>query len=147
MKKILYLFALSLWLFIGCANDHQYDEMNDAAMQFATDFFNFRYEQSLKQCTTESEKWLRFAASNVSSDDLEAINGRSKEASCSVKDARFANDTTGFVTLSVHDCLVADSLGLPMRSISAGTTTLEMKAKNGSWKVSLTSLPRVKSHE
>jgi len=134
----------SLALLCGCANKQPFHETTETAVAFADDYFNFRYEQALEKCTEESGQWLRFAASNITSDDISVLNSRPKPASCSVKETTMRSDTAATVLLSVHNCIVKDSLGTPLRSITAGTTTLDVVRRDGSWRVKLSALPRIK---
>jgi len=138
--KYLLFFTLSAFV-IACSEQHQYDEMNDCAVQFADSYFNYKFAEALKQCSSESEKWVRFAASNVSDDDINILNAREKPAEAEAVESRFVNDTIGTVSLKVHNYLSSDSIGVRGKIVSTAYFQLDMKKTEGRWRVVLSSLP------
>ena len=41
------------------------EQLRTDADSFAVNYYNWHFEKALRYCTPESEKWLRFTASNV----------------------------------------------------------------------------------
>jgi len=144
--KHLLFFILSAFV-IACSEQHQYDEMNDCAVQFADSYFNYKFAEALKQCSSESEKWIRFVASNVSADDIHTLNAREKPAKAEAVESHFVNDTIGTVALKVHNYLSSDSIGVYGKIVNSAYFQLDMKKAGGRWRVVLSSLPRRLKHE
>lgn len=132
MKKYLFLVATA-WLLINCketATDPD-SSMSDKAQAFAEAYFNYDYQEAVKHVTPESERWLRFAASNITQEDIDAVNAQPMAASVETEEVDWENDTTASVTVVVRDFIQKDSIGKPGRPCAEGRFRLTVVTRNG----------------
>mgnify|MGYP007000016486 CR=1 FL=1 len=59
---------------------------------FANNYFNWHFPKAVKYCTQESERWLRYAASNVNETDVELLRQKPEDASIEITDIDFGDD-------------------------------------------------------
>lgn len=45
--------------------------IEQSVVGFAQNYFNLRYQKALNACTPESEKWVRFKATNITQEDVD----------------------------------------------------------------------------
>ena len=117
---------------------------DDAALEVATDwaeaYFNCDFHDAAEYATEESGKWLRFAASNTTEQDLQTIAGK---ATATADDYfTVANDTLRVVTLHVRNFLKPVALGSPAQLQEEGTFLVTVVKRDGKWKVRMEDLPR-----
>ena len=112
----------------------------DIATNWAEAYFNCDYHEAATYATTESDKWLRFAASNTTEQDLQTIQGK---ASVTADDNfTVANDTLRIVTLNVKNFLKTVAIGAPAQLQEEGTFLVTVVKRDGKWKVRMEGLPR-----
>lgn len=142
-RNLATLTALSLSVF-GCSGERS--RQNDAAAvaeQFGRAYFNYDFEQARQYCTAESERWLRFAASNVYEADVDVLRGMEKGAEVVAEPADYADDdSTATVVLNVGGAMVRDTIGRGGRVAGNGAYRLSMVMRDGRWLVRMASLPR-----
>ena len=119
-------------------------EGDNAALDVATDwaeaYFNCDYHDAADYATAESERWLRFAASNTTEQDLQTIQGK---ATATADDYfTVANDTLRIVTLHVKNFLKPAVAGSTAQLQEDGTFLVTVVKRNGKWKVRMEGLPR-----
>ena len=86
------------------------DEAQTTATQWAEAYFNCDFKDAANYATPESERWLRFAASNITEEDLKLVNGG---ATASAEEYfTIANDTLRVVTVTVRNFLAAKSINM-----------------------------------
>ena len=102
--------SLTLW---GCheAKTSAEEKAMNRVAAFADAYFNYDFGEALKMVTPESEKWLRFAASNVTQGDVDLLNAQDEAATVEAEDYEWQNDSTLVVTVAVRNFLMKDSLG------------------------------------
>ena len=119
-------------------------EGDDVALNVATDwadaYFNCDFHEAASYATAESERWLRFAASNTTEQDLQTVKGG---ATADADDYfTVANDTLRVVTLHVRDFLKPVAVGEPAQLQEEGTFLVIVVKRDGKWKVRMEGLPR-----
>ena len=119
-------------------------EGDDVALNVATDwadaYFNCDFHEAASYATAESERWLRFAASNTTEQDLQTVKGG---ATADADDYfTVANDTLRVVTLHVRDFLKPVAVGEPAQLQEEGTFLVTVVKRDGKWKVRMEGLPR-----
>jgi hypothetical protein len=117
-----------------------------SATSFAEAYFNYDYVRANELITPESEKWIRYAATNTSQEDLDMLNTRSEAASIELLDCEQINDTTCEVLLQVDDYLAIDSIGRPGEFRSGDEFRLKTVLRDGKWQVRMEGLPRSEKH-
>ena len=134
-------FLLTAVIMAGC---NQGFEGDDAAMEVAVDwaeaYFNCDYQDARNHTTAESDRWLRFAASNTTEQDLQPIQG---QATATADDYfTVANDTLRVVTLHVRNFLKPTAIGSPTQLQEEGTFLVTVVKRDGRWKVRMEGLPQ-----
>lgn len=143
MKRFV-LFALGLLLCISC---EQTEKDLDAKVlehvaAFAEAYFNYDFEKARRMVTPNSEKWLRFAASNVTQEDVDLLNAQEGVATVEAEGYERLNDSTLAVTLTVRDFLTKDSLGATGRIEAEGQFRFVAIRHDKSFLVRMEGLPR-----
>ena len=140
MKKTLVL-ALSLLLAACDMMQNDDNEATSTAVQWGEAFFNCDYHAAEALCTPESRRWLQFAASNTTQQDLDLL----KQHAAQVEATDFfpeANDTLRVVELVVRNSVKPTVAGEePSQTDKAVFHTTVVK-RNGSWLVRMASLPQ-----
>ena len=103
----------SIFSLSGCEpHEGSEDQLKADVDSFANYYFNWHFPKAVKYCTQESERWLRYAASNVNETDVELLRQKPEDASIEITDIDFGDDeTSATVTLTVHNFLQMDSIG------------------------------------
>ena len=142
MRKYV-LFMVSAWLLNACSHaDGDADAaVKERARQFAEAYFNYDFISARSLATPESEKWLRFAASNVTQEDVDLINATSKSTSIAVTDCHRLDDTTTCVRVIVYNAVLKDTIGRPAHVASEADFALTLVNREGTYLVRMEGLP------
>ena len=142
--KNLVLLIICVCFFAGCEEKEQdpHAKARQRASDFAEAYFNYEFEKARKLVTPESEKWLRFAASNVTQADVDLLNGQEAPAAVSVEDCEYVNDTTTAATVKVTDFMVKDSIGQSGHIADEGLFKLILVNRGGKYYVRMEGLLR-----
>lgn len=144
MRKYV-LFMVSAWLLNACSHaDGDADAaVKERARQFAEAYFNYDFAGARRFVTPESEKWLRFAASNVTQEDVDLVNAVSPESVEMVATAcQHEDDSTARVMVIVYNAVLKDSLGQPAHVAEEAEFTLTLVSRDGGYLVRMEGLPR-----
>ena len=140
MKKTLVL-ALSLLLAACDMMQNDDNEATSTAVQWGEAFFNCDYHAAEALCTPESRRWLQFAASNTTQQDLDLL----KQHAAQVEATDFfpeANDTLRVVELVVCNSVKPTVAGEEPSQIDKAVFHTTVVKRNGSWLVRMASLPQ-----
>ena len=140
MKKTLVL-ALSLLLAACDMMQNDNNEATSTAVQWGEAFFNCDYHAAEALCTPESRRWLQFAASNTTQQDLDLL----KHHAAQVEATDFfpeANDTLRVVELVVCNSVKPTVAGEEPSQIDKAVFHTTVVKRNGSWLVRMASLPQ-----
>ena len=140
MKKTLVL-ALSLLLAACDMIQNDDNEATSTAVQWGEAFFNCDYHAAEALCTPESRRWLQFAASNTTQQDLDLL----KQHAAQVEATDFfpeANDTLRVVELVVCNNVKPTVAGEEPSQIDKAVFHTTVVKRNGSWLVRMASLPQ-----
>ena len=128
LKKLPHIMVMALFTtIVSCtiADTIRPSAEGDVAEKFANEYFNLRYKNAAQYCTKESEKFLKFAASQISNDDLAVLKDAESE-----------------VTVKVSNYFEADTIGKTGRIVDEGLFKLSLVKENKKWKVRMEGLPR-----
>ena len=103
MKKLL-IIAMTLSLAACDIIQRDSDKATDVAVQWGEAFFNCDYHAAEALCTPESRRWLQFAASNTTQQDLDLLKQQVAEVEATDY-FPIANDTLRVVELLVSHYL------------------------------------------
>ena len=140
MKKLLIL-AMVLSL-TACNLTNREDTLaTDVAVQWGEAFFNCDYHAAQALSTPESRRWLQFAASNTTQQDLDLLKQHAAEVE-STDYFPAANDTLRVVQLVVRNSLSpAVNGGAPLQ-VDEALFSVTVVKRNDQWLVRMASLPR-----
>ena len=140
MKKLL-IFAMTLSLVACDMMQSDDDKATDVAVQWGEAYFNCDYHAAEALSTPESLRWLQFAASNTTQQDLDLL----KQQAAEVDATDFfpeANDTLRVVELRVNHYLSKNlSMGVSQQKEEGIFQTTVVK-RGDKWLVRMASLPR-----
>ena len=140
MKKYL---ILSLTLALTACNMMQNDDdqATAIAIEWGEAFFNCDYHAAEALSTPDSRRWLQFAASNTTQQDLDLL----KQHAAEVEATDFfpeANDTLRVVELVVRNSVKPTIAGEQPSQIEKAMFRTTVVKRNGSWLVRMAGLPR-----
>ena len=140
MKKLLIL-AMVLSL-TACNLTNREDTLaTDVAVQWGEAFFNCNYHAAQALSTPESRRWLQFAASNTTQQDLDLLKQHAAEVEATDYFPA-ANDTLRVVQLVVRNNLSpAVNGGAPLQ-VDEALFSVTVVKRNDQWLVRRASLPR-----
>ncbi len=137
-EPILFILLFSCFL-SSCSGECHVGEhgIDAAADSFATNYFNYRFVRSLQFCTPESEKWVRFAASNIIQEDIDTLRAQASGATYEIEDVDEKNDTLAVVKYRVSDFLLVDTLGRAGRIVGDCVFDVPFVYRHGKWMVKM----------
>jgi len=135
--------ATALYGLTGCEpHEGSEDQLKADVDSFATYYYNWHFPKAIKYCTPQSERWLRYAASNVHEADVELLRAKAEDARVEIKDVDFGDDeVTATVSITVSQFLQMDTIGQEAHLVEQADFQLPMEIHNGKWKVKLEKLP------
>ena len=140
MKKYLIL-SLTLALTACKMMQNDDDQATAIAIEWGEAFFNCDYHAAEALSTPDSRRWLQFAASNTTQQDLDLL----KQHAAEVEATDFfpeANDTLRVVELAVRNSVKPTIAGEQPSQIEKAMFRTTVVKRNGSWLVRMASLPR-----
>ena len=143
MRHFLLMAFLCLAL-SGCQEAETSPEERATALaaDFADAYFNYDFKKARRMATPESEKWLRFAASNVTQEDVDLLNAQEEDATVLAEAYERTSDSTVVVTVSVRNFLSKDSLGSVGMMTDEAEFRLTTVQRGGDFLVRMEGLPR-----
>lgn len=132
----------TLLVVTSCQLGEEQKEVSVAAENFGNAFFNYNYRFAQQLSTPESMKWIKFVASNLTQDDLNAINATTSEAVCATQKVNLTSDTTATVCLDIQNASWIATEGMIIDEGTA-TTQLNLRKRDGTWQVHLTEIPQI----
>ena len=138
MKQLL-LFMATI-LMVGCDMGIDGDQQaKNAAEAWADAYFNCDYKDASGYVTPESQKWLQYAASNTTAEELKVLKdaGGAQVAVEELFDE--ANDTMRLVTLNVTNSLKPSK---NPELVKDGIYKVVVVKRADSWQVRMAGLPR-----
>ena len=140
MKQLL-LFMGAI-LFAGCEGGMDSDQQaRHAAEEWADAYFNCDFKDASEYVTPESQKWLQYAASNTSAEELKQLQESGGAKVIASEGFDEANDTMRLVTLNVTNSLKSSGQGTT-GIIKDATFKVEVVKRDAGWKVRMAGLPR-----
>ena len=136
MKGIFFFLACACCL-LGCEGNSSYpdEKVRERATAFAGAYFNYDFTSARKLVTEESVKWLEFAASNVTQEDVDLYNSVEEPATVEIDDYQYVNDTISIVTVLVENYLQKDSINRTATISDQGTFRLTLVLRDGKYYV------------
>ena len=138
------LFLTGALCLTACSESHHVldEQVEKCANAFAEAYFNYEFMEARERVTPESEKWLRFAASNMTQEDIDMLNAKSVPATTAVNDITTVDDTTAIAVVEVKDFLQKDSIGKAGSIVDEATFALTVVKRDKEYFVRMEGLPR-----
>ena len=139
--KLLLLFVAAI-LMAGCDAGMNGDQQaRKVAGDWADAYFNYDFKDASGYVTPESQKWLQFAASNVTEQELKLIQEAGGAMVTVSEGFDEANDTMRLVTLTVTNSLKPSAQGKADLT-KDGTFKVVVVKREADWQVKMAGLPR-----
>ena len=133
--------VLLLIVAVACDSLRGDADAEAAARGWAEAYFNYDYMQAMSLTADEDQPRLRFAASNVTPQDVTLLN-ETESAEVQSMEVVEGSDSTATAYITMSHVLQPDSIGGSLRRIEDARFELPMVKRKGSWKVRLAELPR-----
>lgn len=143
MKRVvLFLSALAVLTACGDNLSSQQEKAGRAATAFAEAYFNYELSKAAGLTTPETKKWISFAASGLTQEDVDVLNTRNEAATVTLTACEMVGDTVCEACIVVDNYLAADSIGRPLQLRSDDDFRLTLVLRDGRWLVRMAGLPR-----
>ncbi len=137
--KYYLLFAL-VFLLGSCqvSDNDTLDAVDKSLSTWAEAYFGFDYEEALDYMTPESEKWIRFAASNITEKDVAFINEHNRNVKTEIIDRYImAGDTSCSARIRVSDFVQLGFVGQEDKVIDQAEYQITLVKRDDKWKVKM----------
>ncbi|MDD7258427.1 MAG: hypothetical protein PUH24_09220 [Prevotellaceae bacterium] len=137
-------FLLLAFMLASCSskNDDDNAQLAEMADSFAANYFSYDFSGALRFCTEESAKWLHYAASNVTQEDIDVLKGLEAKADITIGSIYILDDSTAAIEMAVSHFLEMDSIGKAGKMVDEATFSINAVKRNGKWKIRMEGLPR-----
>lgn len=138
--KIPFLTVICILFFVACSKNYKSeDEENITHItdNFAEQYFNFNLKQALTLCTPESEKWIRFMASNITQEDIDVLKEKEDDATCETDEITYINDTSAYVKCHIYNVMKIDTIGQPGKVSEHEIYNINVVKRGGKWMVKM----------
>lgn len=136
--SIFFLLVIPFLSACGHGGDNSAEEVVDS---FSVAYFNHRYVDALRYATNDSHRWLSFAASQVTQEDVDSLRAMSDGAETKIEDVSYKDDTTAEAIVTVRNYLSLDSVGKHPYIVAKRKFTIPLVLRGDKWQVNLTMLP------
>lgn len=141
MRNCLLLFIAAV-LSGSCAETSITDnELKKQVTAFAEAYFNYNMPEAQKYVTPESVKWLQFASSNITQENLDALN-KEDDAEIEIEDYQEMDDSTRLVSLYVSSYYTIASIENSECTNADGIYQLTLVKRNKEWLIKMEGLPQ-----
>ena len=140
-----YLLSFLVFLLTGCQliNGKSENAVDEPLTNWAAAYFNFHYQDALEYTTPESGKWIRFAASNITEQDVAFIKNQDKNAQVEIIDRHMmAGDSTCSARIRVSNYVELGSFGQENKQVDNAEFQVILVNRDGKWLVKMEGLPR-----
>lgn len=138
--KISFLTIICLLIFGSCTKHYQSEDEEDIMSVtdlFASSYFKLKLKEAIPLCTPESEKWIRFMASNIFQEDIDVINGNTESTTHETDGVNYVNDTLATVKCDVYNVFKIDTIGQPGRISEHEVYNINVVKRDGKWLVKM----------
>ena len=140
-----YFFLFMLFLLTNCQlQDNNSPESVDKPLSaWAEAYFNFDYKEALEYMTPESEKWIRFTATNITQQDIDFIKEQGKTPRIEILNRHIlADDTTCTASIRVSDFVQLGFVGKDNKVVDQAEYQITLVKHNGEWLVRMEGQPQ-----
>ncbi len=138
--KISFLTIVCLLIFYSCTEHYESEDEEkiiSTTDSFATHFFNYNLKEAMPFCTPESEKWIRYKASNIFQEDIDVLRNQDEGATHKTDDITYVNDTSAIVKCHVYNVMKTDTIGKPGRISEHEIYNINLVKRDDKWLVKM----------
>lgn len=122
----------------GCYRQSTDEDPENVVDSFSEAYFNYDFSEAMKYTTPESQRWIRFAASNIYPADIEVLKSMETGASVQVTNIEDGEtDSMLVATVQVDGYMTRDTLGQSGRVVDGQVFQLPLVKRNGKWLIHL----------
>ena len=117
---------------------------------FAVYYFNWQFYHAIRFVTPESEKWIRYAASQVHQADIDLLQQKDVPATCEINEIAYDDEhNTAIAHVTIHDYLRMDTIGKAATIVDAAQFRIPLTyyAATDKWVVEMNELLRPEKHK
>ncbi len=139
-----YILSFMLFFMASCqsSGDSNTNAIDKSLSTWAEAYFNFDYEKAMKYMTPESGKWIRYAASNITENDISFIKTQNKQTRIEIIDHQLQGDTLCYATIRVSDFVQLGVEAQDNKAIDQADFYIKLVKRDGDWLVRTEGLPR-----
>ena len=144
LMKYYILFFLS-FLMTGCQlqDGSGTSDADKALTSWADAYFNFNYEKALEYMTPESGRWIRFAASNITEQDVAFIKEQNPQTQIEIVNSQLSEaDTVCNANIHVSHFIQLGFSAQDNQVVDGADFQIQLVKRNGNWLVRTEGLPR-----
>ena len=142
------IFVTLMLLSLGACSSGKEGDVRAATDSFAVAYFNWQFPKAVEYTTPQSHRWLSFAASQVSQDDVDTLKAMEHGAECEIEDISLNhNDSEASVIITVRNFIAMDTIGAAPHLTREAKFALSLVYADNKWKVDLDGLPRPVRHK
>lgn len=109
------------------------------ALAFSEAYFNYDFKKASKYVTDGSVRWLNYAASNMTQEDIDMLRSMDESATVVVDSSSIKENPVVYITVS--NFMMKDSIGKRGCVVSKGHFCINV-TNDGKWEVRLDGLPQ-----
>ena len=117
---------------------------------FAVYYFNWQFYHAIRFVSPESEKWIRYAASQVHQADIDLLQQKDVPATCEINEISYDDEhNTAIAHVTIHDYLRMDTIGKAATIVDVAhfRIPLTYHAATDKWIVKINELLRPEKHQ
>ena len=141
-----YYYPLFLTLILAScqlSNNDIADGADRVLNEWADAYFNFDYKKAMEYMTPESGKWIRFAASNITEQDIKFIKAQQLPTQIDICDRQLTEgDSICNATIHVVNFIQLGIDANHNQVIDEDDFKIQLVKRNGDWFVRTEALPR-----
>lgn len=123
------------------------EQLETSVDSFAQHYFRWQFQKAVRNCDSESYRWVSYVASQVTQADVDSLRELNGDINCSLGGTHLLNDSMAIVEVEVSHFLRMDSLGRTTLVEQKMTYGIPATLKNGFWRVSLREVPKPKEED
>lgn len=148
------LHILSVWVMLFCAvlvlcscESHAGSarQLKKEVDSFSVYYFNWQFHQARRFVTPSSEKWLRYAASQVHQADIELLQQKELPATCEINEVVYSDDDRSAIAhVTIRNYLRMDTIGKAASVVDAANFDIPLTydAATDKWTVEVNEVMR-----
>ncbi|MBO4315724.1 MAG: hypothetical protein J5867_07175 [Prevotella sp.] len=141
LHGVLFVALLGMLVFAACESHvGSSSQLKREVDSFAVYYFNWQYHKAVRFVSPESEKWVRYVASQVHQVDIDLLRQKEQPATCEILSIDYAdNDSSAVAHVAINNFLRMDTIGRAASFVASADYDIPLvyDVENNRWKVLL----------